>query len=154
MERMPEITVSNVDVYVYKRTDQGLRHLILRRASGRLYGGEWRMVAGKIEKGEQAWQSAIRELWEETGLHPTEFFAIPSDNRFYEWQTDRVRIIPAFAAEVSAEPQLNDEHDTFEWLDALAAAGRLTWPEQQRLLGMVEAMVSVGTVPEALRIPV
>ncbi|MFT5143935.1 MAG: dATP pyrophosphohydrolase [Rhodothermales bacterium] len=112
------------------------------------------MVAGKIEKGEQAWQSAIRELWEETGLHPAEFFAIPSTNLFYEWQTDRVRIIPAFAAEVAAEPQLNDEHDSFEWLDAATAAERLAWPEQKRLLGMVEAMVSSGTVPEALRIPV
>ena len=59
---MPEIVAAVVDVYVYRSTPDGLKHLLLRRAEGRLYAGSWRMVAGKIEEGEQAWQTAVREL--------------------------------------------------------------------------------------------
>ena len=33
-----------------------------------MYEHLWQGVAGKIEKGEQSWQAAIRELKEETGL--------------------------------------------------------------------------------------
>ena len=42
-------------------------------------------------------QAAVRELWEETGLTPISLFAVPSVNHFYEWQTDRLQLIPAFA---------------------------------------------------------
>jgi dATP pyrophosphohydrolase len=112
------------------------------------------MVAGKIGDGEQAWQAAVRELWEETGLAPQALFAIPSMNQFYEWQTDRVQSIPAFAAAVSGDPTLNEEHDLFEWLTAVEAAERLEWPEQRRLLGLVDALVTRDAVPDAVQIPV
>ncbi|MFT4603601.1 MAG: dATP pyrophosphohydrolase [Rhodothermales bacterium] len=151
---MPEIVVANVDVYVHRSAPEGVRHLLLRRAVDRLYEGTWRMVAGKIADGEQAWQAAVRELWEETGLAPQALFAIPSMNQFYEWQTDRVQSIPAFAAAVSGDPTLNEEHDLFEWLLVDEAEQRLAWPEQRRLLRLVDHMVSSGAVPEAVRIPV
>ncbi len=151
---MPEIVVANVDVYVHRSTPEGVLHLVLRRAPGRLYEGTWRMVAGKIADGEQAWQAAVRELWEETGLAPQALFAIPSMNQFYEWQTDRVQAIPAFAAAVSGDPTLNEEHDLAEWLPVDEAAKRLEWPEQQRLLRLVDRLVTSGAVPDAVRIPV
>ena len=150
---MPELVSVNVDVYVVRRGGLGLRHLLLRRAPGRLYEGSWRMVAGKIKAGEQAWQAAVRELWEETGLHPESVIAVPSANHFYEWQTDRMHVIPVFAAEVTADPQLNEEHDAHEWLAARDAAARLDWPEQRRLLALVDEMISTERVPAAARIP-
>ena len=151
---MPDLLVANVDVYVWRRFDGVVEHLLLRRAAGRLYEGSWRMVAGKIRSGEQAWQSAVRELWEETGLHPAELVVVPSTNQFYEWQTDRLHVIPAFAARVDGNPTLNEEHDHSEWLSADMAEARLGWPEQRRLLRMVDGLVRTDSVPAALRIPV
>jgi dATP pyrophosphohydrolase len=43
---------------------------------------------------------------------------MPSVNAFYEWEADRINLIPAFAALLSDDPVLDDEHDAFVWLPA------------------------------------
>ena len=70
---MVDVKVRVVDCYVYCQTDDGLKFLILKRNEKKLYEHLWQGVAGKIEKNEEAWQAAIRELKEETGLKPTGF---------------------------------------------------------------------------------
>jgi dATP pyrophosphohydrolase len=111
------------------------------------------MIGGKVDAGETAWQAALRELREETGLAPVRFWALPSLNHFYEWQRDTVALVPAFAAEVDADPQMDREHDGFEWLPAEAAAARLAWPEQARLVRLASALLRTGAVPPELEIP-
>ena len=75
---MANIKVRVVDCYVYQQTDKGLKFLILKRNEKKLYEHLWQGVAGKIEKDEQAWQTAIRELKEETGLDPCLLYTSPS----------------------------------------------------------------------------
>jgi dATP pyrophosphohydrolase len=147
------VAVRVVDVYPYRRTPGGPEFLLLRRAEGVSYAGEWRMVGGKIEAGEAAWQAALRELEEETGRRATEAWTVPSVNAFYEWQADRLNLIPAFAAALDADPVLDHEHDAFEWLGVEEAAARLTWPEQRRLLGLVARLLSDAAVSPALLLP-
>ena len=148
---MPALLVRVVDVYPYRLAGSRPEFLLLRRAPGVLYAGAWRMVGGKIHGGEAAWQAALRELREETGCTPVAFWALPSVNTFYEWQYDRVSLAPAFAAELAAEPVLNHEHDAWVWLPAEAAAARLGWPEQQRLLRLARRLIEQG-VPPALQV--
>lgn len=135
---MSTLAVRVVDVYPYRLTDDGPAFLLLRRSPGTRYAGQWRMVGGKIEAGEAAHETARRELREETGLVARRFWTVPSVNTFYEAHADRVTLAPAFAAEVDRDPVLDDptgaEHDAFAWLAPEAAAARLVWPEQQRLL--------------------
>ena len=145
---MSQACVRVVDVYPYRRTATGIQFLVLRRAAGRPYAGQWRMVGGKIEEGEAAWQAALRELKEETGYQPQQLWAIPSVNQYYEWQHDRVNIIPAFAAEVGGEPALDAEHEAWLWLPAVAAADKLQWPEQKRLLRLADELLQHPLVPE------
>ena len=71
---MPEIKVRVVDCYVYHQMDGAIQFLILKRNKDKLYEHLWQGVAGKIEKGEKAWQTAIRELKEETALNPKKMF--------------------------------------------------------------------------------
>ena len=142
-----------VDVYPYRRGTDGIEVLLLRRAAGRIYAGEWRVVGGKILSGEAAWQAALRELAEETGQRPARVWTVPSVNAFYEWQTDRLNLIPAFAAELDADPVLNDEHDAFAWLPPAEAEPRLRWPEQQRLLRLVTGLLDGPPLPPALFLP-
>ena len=153
----PTATVRVVDVYPYRMRGVARVFLVLRRAAGHAYAGQWRMVGGKIEPGEAAWQAARRELAEETGFAPgsglAAFWALPSVNTFYEWQRDTVALVPAFAAHVSGDPQLDGEHDAFAWLPAEAAAARLAWPEQRRLLTLADALLDAGGVPPELAIP-
>lgn len=145
---MPSVTVRVVDVYPYRPVKGAVEFLLLRRAPEVIYAGQWRMVSGKIRTGEAAWQTALRELREETGQTPECLFALPSVNLFYEWQADRVNIAPAFAAALGADPALCREHDAFAWLAPEAAAARLVWPEQRRLLRLAHRLVADGVPPE------
>jgi dihydroneopterin triphosphate diphosphatase len=149
----PRVVVRVVDVYPYQATPEGVRWLLLRRAASRAYEGSWRMVGGKIEPGEAAWQAALRELREEVGGAPLRAWALPSVNAFYEWEADRVNVAPAFAAELGGDPALDGEHDAFAWLPATEAAARLAWPEQRRLLRLADALLAEGVPPE-LELPI
>ncbi len=142
---MPEIMARVVDVYPYRRTADGsVEWLLLRRAAGRVYAGQWRMVGGKIADGETAHAAARRELLEETGQASVAFWALPSCNVFYEWTHDRVNVAPAFAAELAAEPVLDAEHDAFAWVPLAEAVARLAWPEQRRLLALAAETLAQG----------
>ena len=148
---MPETALRVVDVYPYRRVEGGtVEFLLMRRAASAVYTGQWRMVGGKIEPGETAWQAALRELREETGLAPERLWVLPSVNTFYAWTHDRVNLIPAFAARLTADPTPDREHDAFAWLSAEAAAARLLWPEQRRLLLLADRLLREGFPPECL----
>ena len=114
------------------------------------------MVGGKVEGGEAAWQTALRELAEETGWRAgaglVEAWTLPSANAFYEWGADRVVLARAFAARVEGEPALDGEHDAWAWLPAEAAAERLAWPEQARLLRLA-ARLEAAPRPAAWALP-
>jgi dATP pyrophosphohydrolase len=147
---MVETVVRVVDVYAYRLEEEQPQFLLLRRAPGVSYAGQWRMIGGKIRPGEAAWQTALREIEEETGQQPRRLWVVSSLNAFYEWQHDRINLIPAFAAELIGDPVLNDEHDAFVWLDEEEAASRLPWPEQQRLLRLTAQLLRQGLPPEIL----
>ncbi|MEM9663452.1 MAG: NUDIX pyrophosphatase [Bacteroidota bacterium] len=153
-EHRPPIVTRVVDVYPYRLDADGQpAFLLLRRSPEVAYSGQWRMVGGKMEPGETAWQAALRELHEETSLTPQHFWALPSYNGFYEWQHDRVNLIPAFAAQVTADPVLDREHDAFAWYSVSEARQALHWPEQRRLLRLAAETLADG-IPEALVIPI
>ena len=144
---MPDTAVRVVDVYPYRMEAVNPEFLLLRRAPGTTYAGQWRMVGGKIKDAEAAWETARREVTEETGHAPARLWTLPSVNAFYEWQDDRINLIPAFAAALPADPVLDDEHDAFAWLPTQEAVDRLAWPEQQRLLRVADRTLRKGVPP-------
>jgi len=75
---MPGSVVRVVDVYPYRESAVNPEFLLLRRAPGTEYAGQWRMVGGKIESGEAAWETAHREVTEETGHAPDRLWTLPS----------------------------------------------------------------------------
>jgi dATP pyrophosphohydrolase len=147
---MPNSSVRVVDVYPYREQSVNPEFLLLHRAPDVPYAGQWRMVGGKIEADEAAWETALREVTEETGHRPSHLWTIPSVNTFYEWQADRINLIPAFAAALPEDPVLNDEHDAFAWLPAQEAVDRLDWPEQQRLLHLADRLLRDGIPPRLI----
>ena len=78
---MPEAAIRVVDVYPYRLAKDGLEFLLLRRAEATTYAGEWRMVGGTIRPGEAAWETALRELREETQCTPEHVWTLPSLTR-------------------------------------------------------------------------
>ena len=140
---MANIKVRVVDCYVYQQTDKGLKFLILKRNEKKLYEHLWQGVAGKIEKDEEAWQTAIRELKEETGLDPVKMFVADHISQFYEKHGDRVNLVPVFGIEVDSKNViLSDEHIEYKWVDFKEAFDTLVWNGQKKGIQTVYNMVS------------
>jgi 8-oxo-dGTP pyrophosphatase MutT (NUDIX family) len=81
----------------------------------------------------------LRELWEETGLSADELQPLGEFAYVREpWEEEaglRVQV-RAFLVDVeqSWEPELNEEHDEYRWLEREEAAELLFWPEPAALL--------------------
>lgn len=127
-----------VSVLALRGQASGTRILLLRRAGSYLHGA-WSYVAGHIEHGEAGWQTALRELREETGLVPDALYATSFCEQFYFAPANCIEVVPAFVARIAtdADVQLNAEHSTYRWLTPAMAARRFPFGSQRDLLAHV-----------------
>ena len=128
------VRYDKIQCHVVRRAYSGGHELLqLRRAARDFMGGTWQNVYGGIREGETAWQTAIRELHEETGLKPLEFYQLDTVNTFYLAADDSIWNCPGFCAIVPSEAAitLNEEHDAFRWLSREQYAANLIWPGER-----------------------
>ena len=139
---MNQIKVRVVDCYVYRRIDDGILFLLMKRNLNKIYEHLWQGVAGKIEEGETSSDAAIRELKEETGLSPVNMFVADHVSKFYEVHGDRINLVPVFGIEVDSEIiNLSEEHISYKWVDINEALNTLVWNGQKKGIQTVHDMV-------------
>lgn len=155
---MPAITSRFVDCHIFrlvpkhgaKRRMDGTQTatgglvdewLVLKRAPHIHLGGTWQMVSGHLEPGEKAYECAMRELEEETGLRPLHFYQASYVNRFYLAASDEIVLSPVFAAHVDdkAQVRLSGEHTEFAWVSFKEAVHRYPWPGQRKAIEVIRA---------------
>jgi lipoyl(octanoyl) transferase len=111
-------------VSVTVRDDAG-RVLLLKRTEAR--GGFWQPVTGSVERGESAYDTALRELVEETAL-PVPVRALSYEHAF-AFKDSRPPIVcreTAFGARASGAITLDPaEHSAFEWVSQAEALSRV-----------------------------
>ena len=140
---MSDIIIRVIDAYVFSRTKNGLKFLLLKRAKTKMYEHLWQGVAGKIEKNETAWQAAIRELKEETGFAPVKMFVADHISRFYEADFDRINLVPVFGIEVDKQKViLSKEHSEYRWVNFKVASKTLVWNGQKEGISAVYNMIN------------
>jgi dATP pyrophosphohydrolase len=136
---MPAVESTAVEVFVFKETIDGRKYLILKRSNKVVYSGIWSVCAGSIELGEKSYETAVRELKEETGLAPSKLYIVDSVNSFYDYEGDKIFILPLFVAQIDgSEVVLNNEHSDFLWLDAESARKQLHWISHKRNIDLIE----------------
>lgn len=104
-------------------------------------GGYWHPVAGAVEAGETDLDGAVREMLEATGFDARG--RIRDLHHGYEYRTVSGR---TFAVEVppSWAPQLNDEHDGFQWCGVDEAVRLLHWVETAKALLVLARIIGEG----------
>jgi dATP pyrophosphohydrolase len=128
------VRCNGIAVYLFARIDQEWHVLLLKRADS--LEGAWCQVAGGIRDGEKAWQAALRETKEETGLIPDKFYSANICEQFYHIRRDEIYIAPIFVGFVpgSGTVRLNDEHSDHAWLSLDEAVKRLDFAGQRESL--------------------
>ncbi len=150
---MAKVKANRVAVYVFRKRAGGIELLQLQRAGNvESYPASWQTVYGGILKGETAVDAAQRELHEETGLTPKNFYQVEYLESFYNQQRDRVVLMPVFAAEVvgNASVQLNEEHDDFRWVALADVAAHFVWRAQRQAIEIIQSDIIAGLPSAAL----
>ncbi|HEY2810607.1 MAG TPA: NUDIX domain-containing protein [Rhabdochlamydiaceae bacterium] len=126
-----------INTFVVHSQHNGNMYLLLHRCGTYLHG-TWQMVTGHVHEGEKAYDAAIREVREETGLTPNRLYNADAVETFYMKRNDKILFVPVFVAfidqpdvEIYLSPQ---EHDDYEWAAYDVALDRLLFAEQKRVL--------------------
>src|SRR3989339_770029 len=129
---------SLIEGHIFRKIGNDLEFLLLKRASNEKYPDLWQMVTGSIEN-EDAHQTALREINEETGLTPIQFWVVPNINSFYSPERDVIVMIPVFAVLVNGKQKviISDEHSEFKWVKKEEAIKLLAWPGQRQSVEII-----------------
>lgn len=103
------------------------------------YGKHWDYPKGHLEEGESAWQAAVRELREETGIRQVDRvgrFQKDMQYAFYSSKKGPIRkTVTYFAGRTrTADVVVSDEHTGFAWLPYEEAMQRLTYDNARTML--------------------
>lgn len=102
--------------------------------------GYWCHVAGRIEAGESAVATVLREFREETGAEIESLYSADYVDTFFDARINRLRLVPVFAAywpDSDTDPVLDREHGEYCWCSLRKAVQLVPFPNQQRLLSHV-----------------
>ncbi len=128
-----------VEAHIFRKRNNKIEFLVMKRAETELYANIWQMVTGLIEKDEKAYQTAIREIIEETTLAPKSFWIVPKVNSFYSAKDDSINMVPVFLAEVGLEYKviLSPEHSEYLWCGKEKVKKLFAWPGQRESVDII-----------------
>lgn len=138
-----QIISNMVEAHLFRKKENKLEFLLLKRADTEIYPGLWQMVSGKIKENEKAFETVLREVKEETGLVPFKLWVAPDINSFYSPEKDYICLLPVFAALVdeNSDVKISDEHSAYSWLEPEEAKKLLAWPGQKRSVDIISGYV-------------
>ena len=98
------------------------------------------MVTGKIKEGEKAYETAVREIKEETNLEIDKLFLVPNVNSFYNSDDNSTNLIPVFVSvvEEDAAVTISEEHQSYQWVSKKKARKLLAWPGQKESIKIIK----------------
>lgn len=149
------ITAPFISVYLVGNFQGEARFLIIKRGN-EPYKGVWQPVTGKINEGEKAWQAALRELKEETGITPDRFYSAEFVEKFYEHNMEIIALSPAFVGFVDGdrEIKLSHEHREYRWVTVEEAIEKVVFYEQKAAFGHIQKYFIENHPPDILRVEI
>lgn len=130
-----------VEAHIFRRVNDDLEFLLLKRSKEEVYPDLWQMVTGSVKQGEKAYETAFREIKEETNLTPLKFWVVPNINSFYMPDDDSIHFVPVFVTEVTGiqEVKISSEHVEYKWTDRAEACTLLAWEGQRKSVEIIHS---------------
>lgn len=150
------ITSEYIEVHIFRKTKSQIEYLILKRSETESYPGLWQPVTGTINKNEKAYETAVREIYEETGLLPEKFWLVPKVSSFYIPTKDVISLYPVFCAEIltEAEVKLSPEHSEYKWVGYNDAYKTVAWKQQRESLELINEHFGIGSMLNFIEIKI
>lgn len=147
------VRCTGVAVVLLKKIDQEYRVLLLKRST-KVLRDAWCYIGGGIEQGEKAWEAALREVKEETGMTKVSLYISNKFDQFYSFAEDYIYVAPVFVGYVAEEEdvRLNDEHSEYKWLSFPEAMEQVTLPGNDEVLKFIEKHFAQRKPTEWLRV--
>ena len=153
---MMNVTSFLIESHIFRERNGIIEFLLLKRSRKEIYPGIWQMVTGSIKEGEKAYETALREIKEETGLVPDDFWVVPYTNSFYSHEKNVMCMVPVFVVRVQPDSEvvLSDEHSEFMWVDSEKAKTMLAWYGQRKSVEIIyEYLTKEKSTLEFVRLP-
>ena len=134
-----KISSNMIEAHIFRINNRKIEFLLLKRNSNEIYPNIWQMVNGKIKKNEKAFETALREIYEETNLKPEKLWVVPNINQFYSYEKNYISVIPVFAALVNKNSNviISKEHCRFKWVSDSGAKKMLAWEGQRKSVELI-----------------
>jgi len=149
MENKPYTKVISAGIIIYRKTKEGPRFLLLYRGRN-----IWDFPRGGMEGGERSWQTAFREVGEETGLRRADLDMQKNFKAFERFPFSRGRekffkIVIFYLAETKkVEIRISSEHEGFGWFSYNEARRYLSrYPARVALLKKAFGQIKGYNVP-------
>ena len=124
-----------------------IEYLLLHHTSA-----HWEFPKGNIEFGEDGFETARREIYEETGISDIEFVKDFISNIEYDFRRSgklvHKRVIFYMARTNTREIILSSEHDAYAWKEYDEAINQLTYKSAKDLLKKAKRVQNAGSTDE------
>lgn len=130
---------TGVATVLIKRTESDDKVLLLKRDTSVLRD-VWCYIGGGIEEGEKAWEAALREVKEETGITNLPLYSSNQFDQIYSPEENYIYIAPVFVGYVdeSQKVKLNYEHSDYKWVSFKEACDTVSIPGNEEVLLSIE----------------
>ena len=132
--------ISNlIEAHIIRKIDSCIEFLLMKRNPNEKYPNIWQMVTGTIDGNEKAYETALREIEEETSVKPEKLWVVPNINSFYSHEKNEICFVPVFVTQFGKDVRIkiSDEHSEFLWLQKEEAKQLLAWPGQRKSVDII-----------------
>lgn len=141
-----DIRSKYIEAHIVKINNGELNYLALKRSKEQVFPNIWQPVTGKIRATEKAFETAKREILEETGIKTNEIIVLPKITTFYLPEDDTIFLTPVFLYVIKANININisSEHSEFKWMTKNEAKENYVWQGQKESVDLINQYYKTG----------